>query len=65
MPGTLDFRKKVATIQLRWIGPKNNDVGFECENGFHSLLVAQLNLVSCVSQHRDSVYPQIVVRLHD
>jgi hypothetical protein len=35
MPGTFDLREKIATIQLRWIGPKKDEVGFECENGFH------------------------------
>jgi hypothetical protein len=33
--GTLDFGKKVATIELRWIRAKNDEVGFESENGFY------------------------------
>ena len=60
---TIRARLKAAAIQLRWIVPKYDGVRFECENGFHSLMVVSRNHVSSVSQHGEEVCPQGVVRI--
>ena len=62
--GTLDFGKKVTTIELGRIGTHDNCVRVEGEDCLHSSPTVGRDLISCIAQHRDDAFPETIVRLY-